>query len=132
VAESFGDPSEGMGLAARVLLHLAELAPLGPNDIASLGRTQQGIVAVLAVRQGSLTKVLSRLLAGDAVTVERRYVSGANQRLKVYRLTSLGESLARDLRRRLLPPRPSEATGEWIAPRTPSNRPGRDADRLGT
>ena len=131
MTEPFGNPSEGMGLAARVLLHLAQLPPLGPNDLASLGCTQQGMVTELAVRQGSLTKVLRRLLAGDAVAVKRRYVSGANQRLKVYRLTALGESLARDVRRRLSPPAPPEVTGEWIAPRSPSDRLGRDADRLG-
>lgn len=130
MVEPFGNPSEGMGLAARVLVHLAQLPPLGPNDLASAGHTQQGMVVALAVRQGSLTKVLRRLIAGDAVTVERRYVSGANQRLKVYRLTSLGESLERDLRRRLLPSAPSEARGEWIVPRPSADRPGRDADRL--
>jgi DNA-binding PadR family transcriptional regulator len=128
VAEPFGNPSEGMGLAARVILHLAQLPPLGPNDIASLEHTQQGMVAALSVRQGSLTKVLRRLLAGDAVGVERRYVSGADQRLKVYRLTALGESLSRDVRRRMLPPDPPKATGVWIAPAI--DRSGSDTNRL--
>jgi len=120
-----------MGLAARVILHLSLLPPLSVNDLASLGRTQQGMVTVLAVRQGSLTKVLQRLLAGDAVTVERRYVVGANQRLKVYRLTALGESLARDLRHRMFPPAPPKVTGPWIASSSPSDRPGPEADRRG-
>jgi DNA-binding PadR family transcriptional regulator len=131
VREPFGNPSEGMGLAARVLLHLAQLPPLGPNDLASLGHTQQGMVTALAVRQGSLTKVLRRLLAGDAVTVERRYVAGAEQRLKVYRLSPLGETLARDLRHRLTPSVPSKASGEWIAPRSSADRTGRETGRLG-
>jgi DNA-binding PadR family transcriptional regulator len=131
VGEPFGDPSEGMGLAARVILHLAALPPLGPNDLASLAHTQQGMVSALSVRQGSLTKVLRRLLAGDAVRVERRYVSGANQRLKVYRLTALGESLSRDVRHRLMPPGPAPPVGAWIASSPGPDRSGADPNHLG-
>jgi DNA-binding PadR family transcriptional regulator len=130
VAELYGNPNEGMGLAARVLLHLAALPPLGLNDVASLARTQQGMVAALVVRQGSLVKVLLRLRAGDAIDVERRYVGSVNYRLKVYRLTSLGDSLARDLRRRASPPLAPMPAGAWIAPRTQSDRPEPPPDRL--
>ena len=127
----YGNPNEGQGLAARVILHLSRLGPLGPNDVASLEFTQQGMVATLGVRQGSLVKVLQRLRAGEAVSVERRYVTGASQRLKVYRLTALGESLARDLRRRTAAPPAPRSTSEWIAPRAPAERTGPDRERLG-
>jgi DNA-binding PadR family transcriptional regulator len=120
-----------MGLAARVLLHLALLPSLGPNDLASLGHTQQGMVTVLAVRQGSLTKVLRRLLAGDAVLVERRYVTGVDRRLKVYRLTSLGVALSRDLRNRDARPAPPRAASEWTVARVPSERTESDGTRTG-
>jgi len=120
-----------MGLAARVILHLAQLPPLGPNDLASIGHTQQGMVAALSVRQGSLTKVLRRLLAGEAVQVERRYVSGAERRLKVYGLTALGESAARDIQRRTARSRAAPAAGEWIAPEPAHDRSGPDPNRLG-
>jgi DNA-binding PadR family transcriptional regulator len=130
MSDVYGDPSQGMGLAARVILHLSRLARLSHNDVAPLEYTQQGMVAVFAVRQGSLVKVLQRLLAGDALFVERRYVVGVNQRLKVYRLTALGESLARDLRHRTTPS-PSTSGGDWITPKPPPRRPASDADRLG-
>jgi DNA-binding PadR family transcriptional regulator len=132
VADLYGNPNEGKGLAARVIVHLASLARLGPNDIATLEYTQQGMVALFGVRQGSLTKVLLRLLAGEAVTVERRYVGGASQRLKVYRLTALGESLARDLRRRATPPPPTPAEESgWVPPRRPAGRAISDRDQWG-
>ncbi|MCI4372653.1 MAG: hypothetical protein L3K02_03300 [Thermoplasmata archaeon] len=112
-----GTPSEGIGLAARVILHLSRLEHLGPNQVARLDFTQQGMVAALDVRQGSLVKVLHRLLAGDVVTVERRYVADADRHMKVYRLTALGESTAQNVRRRTLePPRPP-TTSEWVVGR---------------
>ena len=92
------DPGEGIGLAARVILHLADLSRLGPNDMANLSSTQQGMVAELGVRQDSLVKVLQRLVAGNAVIVDRRFVLAVNRRMKVYRLSTFGESVARDLR----------------------------------
>jgi hypothetical protein len=66
------DPGEGIGLAARVILHIAGLNHLSPNDVAGLEYTQQGMAAVFGVRQSSLVKVLKSLLAGDALSVERR------------------------------------------------------------
>jgi DNA-binding PadR family transcriptional regulator len=131
VAELYGDPNQGMGLAARVILHLSQLGRLGANDVATIEYTQQGMVGVFAVRQGSLVKVLLRLIAGDAVAVERRYVAGVNQRLKVYRLTALGESVARDLRHRKARPGPSQPAGEWIAPRAAPDRSPPDRERFG-
>ena len=131
MAELYGDPNQGMGLAARVILHLSQLDRLGANDVATIEYTQQGMVGVFAVRQGSLVKVLLRLIAGDAVAVERRYVAGVNQRLKVYRLTALGESVARDLRHRSARAAPPQPAGEWIAPRAAPDRSPPDRERFG-
>ncbi len=111
----YGDPRKDIGLAARVILHLSRLESLGPNDMARLEFTQQGMVAAFAVRQGSLVKVLQRLRVGDVVTVERRFVADTDRHMKVYRLTALGEATARNIRRRNLePPRP-ETKNEWVA-----------------
>jgi DNA-binding PadR family transcriptional regulator len=96
----YGDPNEGIGLAARVLLHLAQLPRLGPNDIAPIERTQQGMVQRLGTRQGSLGKVLHRLCVGEVLRVEKSWVGGVNRRLKVYHLTPLGQAAAGDLLRR--------------------------------
>jgi hypothetical protein len=93
-----GEPGEGIGLASRVILHLSTLGQLGVNDLAMVESTQHGMVVALEVRQGSLVRVLRRLEAGEVIEVERRYVARVNRRLKVYRLTALGEATARDLR----------------------------------
>jgi DNA-binding MarR family transcriptional regulator len=81
-----------------VILHLSRLGRIGPDDIAPIGFTQEGIAAALNVRQGTLVKVLQRLKAAEVLTVDRRHVSGVDRRRYVYRLTALGESVARDLR----------------------------------
>ncbi|MCI4336657.1 MAG: hypothetical protein L3K17_05610 [Thermoplasmata archaeon] len=54
----------------------------------------------LGVAQSALTKVLRRLIDGGALLEARTHVSGEPRRLKVYQLTSHGEAIARDLRRR--------------------------------
>jgi DNA-binding MarR family transcriptional regulator len=95
----YGDPNQGIGLAARVILFLYGLGPLSPNDMALLSYTQQGMAKELQVRQDSLVRVLQRLTASGVTIVERRFVVDANRRMKVYRLTYLGESAARSLRR---------------------------------
>jgi DNA-binding PadR family transcriptional regulator len=101
VAVPFPDPNEGIGLAARVILYLAALGRLRPNDIAGPDRTQQGMVAALGARQGSIVRVLQRLHAGNVITVERRFVLGPNRRMKVYHLTALGEAAAGSLGRKI-------------------------------
>jgi hypothetical protein len=115
-------PDEGIGLAARVLLHLSRLKKLGPNDVARLDATQQGMVSAFGVRQSSLGRVLQHLLAGDVVTAERRFVVGANRRMKVYRLTALGESTARMLERRASEPAVPVRSNEWVV--GPAVKPG--------
>jgi DNA-binding PadR family transcriptional regulator len=131
MSASYGNPREGIGLAARVILHLSSLPRLGPNDIAHLDSTQQGMVSAFAVQQGSLVRVLQRLMAGEVISVERRFVGDVNRRMKVYRLTALGESAARDLRhpRSNGPPPPPPHT--WVAEGVPTSRPGSEAERLG-
>lgn len=86
--------------AARVIQHLARLGRVGPDDVAPLGSTQQGMGQALGLSQGTLAKVLHRLVAAGALSVDRRHVSGSNRRLKVYRLSAYGEGIARDLLRR--------------------------------
>ncbi len=122
LAPPAGPGGEGLTLARQVILHLARVGRVGAEDVAPLGSTQQGMVAALHVRQGSLVRVLQRLRAANVVEVDRRHVAGVPRRLLVYRLTSLGESIARDLRHPT-PPRPPSVpapSGAWIAPRTPT------------
>ncbi|MGB6443313.1 MAG: hypothetical protein WBF81_08465 [Thermoplasmata archaeon] len=86
-------------------MHLVSLGRLTNDEVARLGFTQKGIIEGLGIRQGTLTKVLSRLESAKVVEVDRRHVQGQPHRLKVYRLTALGESVARDLRHRRLSPK---------------------------
>ncbi|MGA8537379.1 MAG: hypothetical protein WB789_08310 [Thermoplasmata archaeon] len=69
-------------------------------DVAPIAFTQEGMSAALGVRQGSLAKVLLRLVASGALTVDRRHVTKRSLRLKVYRLTPLGVAVARELQRK--------------------------------
>ncbi len=95
--------SSGLGgqeISRRVILHLIKQGPLYDADVAPLSSTQEGMATALAVRQGSLAKVLQRLVASGALSVERRHVALRSTRLKVYRLTPLGVSVARELQRR--------------------------------
>ncbi len=108
--------SDGANSAGRIILHLASLGRLGNDDVARVGFTQGGIAESLGLRQGTLAKTLARLEAADVVEVGRRHVSGKPRRLKVYRLTALGESVSRDLRRQ-------RAAGGTF-PAIPPNRPG--------
>ncbi len=92
--------SEGANLAGKVIVHLSLLGRLGNDEVGRLGFTQAGMSDALGIRQGSLTKVLSRLEAAQVIEVDRRHVQRQPRRLNVYRLTSLGESVARDIRHR--------------------------------
>jgi DNA-binding MarR family transcriptional regulator len=125
------DGTAGIGLAARVILHLSRLGRLGPDDLAKVGSTQQGIALALGVSQGSLVRVLQRLVAGEMLTVERRHVANVNRRLKVYCLTGRGESAARDLRHRPIESLGAKSREAWSTPVLPTDRSGRERDRLG-
>lgn len=85
-------------LSQRIVLHLAQLGTLGPAEVAPVGFSQLGISQALKVRQNALTNVLRRLVAAGALTEDVRHVRGQPRRLKVYRLSARGESLAHDLR----------------------------------
>jgi DNA-binding MarR family transcriptional regulator len=93
------ETTTGVGLAKRVVAHLHGLGRFGLDDVAPIGATQKGMTTVLQVRQGTLVRVLQGLESAGVLTVERRHVSGVNNRLKVYQLTPRGESIARDVRR---------------------------------
>ncbi len=86
-------------VAGRVILHLYGLGRLEPHEVATIGFTQRGMVDTLALRQGTLTKVLARLKAAGVIEVDRRHVTKESRRMNVYRLSALGESVARELRR---------------------------------
>ena len=92
--------SQDADLAGKVIVHLGMLGRLGNDEVGRPGYTQAGISEALGIRQGTLTKVLSRLEAALVVEVDRRHVQGQSRRLNVYRLTALGESVAKDLRHR--------------------------------
>ncbi len=90
----------GAGIARAILLHLLAQGPSAPEEVARLSFTQAGIAEALGIRQGNASRVLGRLVAAGALRVDRGHVSGVDYRRKVYRLTALGESIARELRRR--------------------------------
>lgn len=110
--------SDEASLAGRVIVHLGSLGRLANGEIGRLGYTQKGMMTTLSLRQGTLTKVLSRLEAARVLEVDRRHVEGQPIRLKVYRLTALGESVAKELRHRRAPV-VGEVTG-------PAPEPSRD------
>ncbi|MCI4366650.1 MAG: hypothetical protein L3K08_02740 [Thermoplasmata archaeon] len=64
------------------------------------GLCQAGIGEALGVTQGGLAAVLRRLEAAGIFTVERGHVRGRDRRLKIYRLSSYGLEVARELRGR--------------------------------
>lgn len=97
-AEGGSDRGESLGLSVRVVLHLARQGRLGSDEVAPPGFTQSGISQALGRPQSVFAKVLQRLEASGVTSHDTRHVKGAPRRLKVYRLTALGESLARDLR----------------------------------
>jgi hypothetical protein len=115
VPNSDGSPEAGIGLAARVILHLSRLGRLGPNDVARAERTQQGMVLALQVPQSSLVMVLQPLLAADVLTVERRFISDFDRRMKVYCLSEIGESAAWDLQHPKVAKSTLNFEGDWVA-----------------
>lgn len=106
-ASATGDASDDdapLRTSQRVILHVLGQGRIGPNELAPVGLSQAGIGAALGIRQSSLAKALARLVAAGVLKVGRRHVEHQVRRLKVYELTPLGETLARDLRRRTLRP----------------------------
>lgn len=128
VAEAGTSPSkprrvtEGATTAGRLILHLYAQGRLAPHEVADPEFTQAGIGSTLDLRQGTVTRVLTRLTAAGVLGSDRRHVAGRSRRLLVYTLTPLGESVARDLRRRAVGPsgpRPDGGLEEVQLPPTP-------------
>ena len=120
---------EALRLSQRIVLHLARQGFLGPDEVAGVGFTQLGMSETLGVRQNALTNVLRRLVAAGVLSEDVRHVRGQPRRLKVYRLTSRGEALAKELRRTTGSHRPEEPApgGDRAAPedgRDPSTPSG--------
>lgn len=96
------DPT--LTLSQQILLHLAGLGPIEWHEVTPLGYTQRGLGEALGVRQGFVSNVLARMTAAGLVAHDLRHVHGVPRRVKVYRLTPLGQSMARRLRNAPLPP----------------------------
>jgi hypothetical protein len=93
-------PGESGSLGARILIHLHRQGRLGPEELASLSVTQAGLSDALGRPQSAFARTLQRLESSGLVFTELRHVKGASRRLKVYRLTPLGEERAAELRSR--------------------------------
>jgi len=106
-----GDP---VRLSQRVILHVYGQGDLPMGAVAPAGLCQAGIGDALGVRQAGLAAVLRRLEAAGILTTERGHVQGHDRRLKIYRLSTRGLGVARELRTRALrsrPPRPAADPG---------------------
>ncbi|MCI4330825.1 MAG: PKD domain-containing protein [Thermoplasmata archaeon] len=93
-------PVETLRLSQRVVVHLSMQGALANDAVATDAFTQGGMADALGVPQNRLSNVLRRLRDAGAITEDVRHVSGKPRRMKVYRLTPLGERLGQDLRRR--------------------------------
>ena len=87
-------------MADLIVLHLARQRRLGPGDVAPPELTQQGLETALGRPQSSFARALSRLEETGVVVAEIRHIRGGTRRRKAYSLTSLGETLAKELRNR--------------------------------
>ena len=95
--------AERRQLSRSVLIHVGAQGRLGSDEVAPPGLTQAGMAQALGVGQNSLTNVLRRLVAAGVLTQDVRHVRGQPRRLRVYRLTTRGEALYQDVRRRRAP-----------------------------
>lgn len=89
--------AESFRTSERVLTHLFGQGRTPAEEVAPESKAQSGIGAAVGVSQSALTHVLSRLEAGQLISVHRRHVVGRDRRLKTYELTPKGESIAREL-----------------------------------
>jgi DNA-binding PadR family transcriptional regulator len=93
-------------LSHRVVLHIFAHGTLHPGEVAPRSLCQSGMQEALDARQGALAGVLQRLEAAGIVECETGHVREVERRVKFYRLTPRGESLARQLRSRPRDPPP--------------------------
>lgn len=91
---------ERLKLSQRIVVHLSVQGRLYDDEIATPAFTQAGMAEALGVGQSPLSNTLRRLVLGGVLFQDVRHVRGRPKRLKVYRLTSMGEALAAELRRR--------------------------------
>lgn len=91
---------ERLKLSQRIVVHLSLQGRLYDDEIATPAFTQAGMADALGVGQSPLSNTLRRLVLGGVLSQDVRHVRGRPKRLKVYRLTSMGEALAAELRRR--------------------------------
>ena len=60
--------------------------------------TQDGLATALAVTQGAISKILTRLAVAGLVSSRLVHVAGRGRRVRVYELTAIGESTAQAAR----------------------------------
>jgi PKD repeat protein len=94
------DPRLSVRLHERVLLHLWRLPREDPGELPAPDRTQAGIAQASGVGRNQVSSVLNRLIVAGVVSRELSHVRGQPKRLRVYRLTHKGESLALRLHER--------------------------------
>jgi PKD repeat protein/DNA-binding MarR family transcriptional regulator len=92
-------PGERLRLSQKVVVHLYSLGTLRDDEVAPATFTQAGMSERLDVGQSPLSNVLRRLVMAGVITQDVRHVRGKPRRLRVYRLTPMGEALATELRR---------------------------------
>ncbi len=78
------------------------------------------MIDALGIGQGVLAGPLQRLVLAGALSVERGHAQGVDRRVKIYRLTPLGERIVRDLRARRRPPS-LRAAGRADTPSVPAD-----------
>jgi hypothetical protein len=91
---------EGLRISYRILLYIARQGRLGPGEVAPESLTQAGMAEALEVGRSGLSNALRRLSDGGVLAVRSAHVRGRPTRLKVYQLTSEGEQVVQELRRR--------------------------------
>jgi PKD repeat protein len=104
------DPRLSVRLHERVLLHLWRLPREDPGELPSPDRTQAGIAQASGVGRNQVSSVLNRLIVAGVVSRELSHVRGQPKRLRVYRLTRKGESLALRLHEHSRPTSADRAT----------------------
>jgi DNA-binding MarR family transcriptional regulator len=93
-------PKETLRLSQRLILHVYAQGELPPGAVAPPGLCQAGMVEALGIPQAGLAAVLKRLEAAGILATERGHVRGYDRRLKIYRLSSRGLEVAKELRSR--------------------------------
>lgn len=93
--------------ALRTLARLGELSRLADERVVPVEYTQSGLAEFLGVGQGTMSKVLSRLVLAGLIVVSRQHVPGARLRLKTYSISLAGENFLYEVQRRNPHPRPT-------------------------